>query len=140
MQKTSARRKTPEKTGARAGEGLVDGVCILCGGDLPGVPAQKDIAISFARKIRETFGWGIHHSVACKNCVATCLRKRAAFEGEIRLSRILALLFCASVLGGAAYLGGFSAWTFVPAALGSAIILLLPYGKYFPKFVVAKES
>lgn len=132
--KKGAKSESGKKSASAHERGLEDGVCVLCGGELPGVPAQKDLAISFARKIQQAFKMEEHHSVACKRCLPACIQKRAAFEGEMRISRIFALVFCAAVISGGIYFGGFSAWTFVPAIIGSAIILLLPYGKYFPKF------
>jgi hypothetical protein len=129
MKSGSGKKSAPARE-----RGMEDGVCVLCGGELPGIPTKKDLAIAFARKIRQAFRMEPHHSVACRRCLPACLQKRAAFESEMRLSRIFALVLFAAVLAGGVYFGSFTVWTFLPAILGSAIILLLPYGKYFPEF------
>ena len=122
--------------GAARGQqaGMEDGICILCGGEKKGGPAKKDIAIAFARGVRRLLRMEEHHTVACSRCIDACRAKRAAFEAEMKTARIFALIFFAGVCAGGFYFKSAGAWIFVPAALGSAIILLLPYGKYFPKF------
>ncbi len=113
---------------------LEEGVCVLCGGQKPGIPAKKDFAIMFARRMRQVLGQPERHSTACENCIETCLQRRKAFEKEERLSFIIAAAFFFMVVAGGAYFKQFELWLFAPAILGAAIILLLPYGKYFPAF------
>jgi len=134
MRKNAAQRGLSGKGSDTGNPQLEEGICVLCGGRKTGVPAQKDFAIRFARWLRRTLGTGEAHSIACKSCLAACARKRDAFESEMRLGRIFAVLFFIVFLAGGVYFGGFGMWTFVPAIIGSIIILLLPYGKYFPKF------
>lgn len=110
------------------------GGCILCGGEKQGVPAEKDAAISSARKLRRLFGMAERHTVACDACLPLCLEKRKAFEKNLLRYRLYAGIFVLVLIAGSVAFGGFSLWLLVPAIIGSLIILLLPYGRYFPKF------
>jgi hypothetical protein len=113
---------------------LENGVCVLCGGEKTGAPAVKDAAISFARHVRKLLGMAERHTVACSDCLPRCIEKRAAFEKMIKSYRLYAIVFVLVLAAGSAAYGGFTVWIALPAIIGAAIILLLPYGHYFPKF------
>ncbi|MCX8195050.1 MAG: hypothetical protein N3G22_03020 [Candidatus Micrarchaeota archaeon] len=128
-----------EKKGV-AGERDKQGICVLCGSVGEGVPAAPDFAISSARKIRKLLGMEERHTIACEKCLQACIQKREKFERMNRNYRIYAALFFLLVFGGSTALRGFDARILLPALLGCAIILLLPYGHYSPKFESGKKS
>jgi len=115
-------------------EGQEEGVCILCGGEKYGYPAKVDLPISLARKAREILRMEMRHSIACKKCLPLCTEKRVKFEKELRNYRIGAAVFALVVIAGGFYFKRAELWLAVPVILGGAIMLLLPYGRYFPIF------
>lgn len=117
-----------------------EGICILCGGDKEGAPAEKDAAVSSARFLRSILGMAERHSVACKACLPLCLEKRRAFEKNLQRYRLYAGIFVLALVAGSAAFRGFSLFVLFPAIIGAAIILLLPYGRYFPKFRANEEK
>jgi hypothetical protein len=72
--------------------------------------------------------------VACGRCLPLCRERRAAFEKKLKSYRIGAALFVLMVLAGGMLYGQLGLWLAVPALLGAAIILVLPYASYFPEF------
>jgi len=115
-------------------EGQEEGVCILCGGEKHGYPAAEDLPISLARKAREFFRMPPSHTVACERCHGSCGAKREMFEKRLRTYWICALIFVLIVFAGGMAYQKLDLWLAVTALLGSAVILLLPYGSYFPRF------
>jgi len=128
--------RLPSKAPSR----LEEGICILCGGEKKGFPAKKDLAISAARKMRSLLKMEERRTIACERCLPTCLAKRAKFEHEKRNYIIVAGVFVLTVVAGGFYFKRLEGWLAVPALLGAAIILLLPYGKYFPSFEISERK
>lgn len=124
----------------KAAKNLEKGICILCGGEKQGAPAIKDTAISSARKLRKLLGMEERHTIACSTCLPMCAGKRAAFEKMLARYRLYAISFVLVLIIGSAVLGGFSLWLILPVIIGAAIILLLPYGYYFPKFEITEKK
>ncbi|MCX8198323.1 MAG: hypothetical protein N3F07_04005 [Candidatus Micrarchaeota archaeon] len=110
------------------------GICILCGGEKKGYPAKVDLPIYLARKAREALRLPPRHSIACESCFSSCVKKRQEFEKKLRSYRLGAALFAALTIIGGAMFGRLELWLAVPSILGAGIILLLPYGSYFPSF------
>ena len=115
------------------------GVCILCGREMPGAAARQDLVIMGARKIRSLLRMPPSHTVACADCLPLCAKKRQAFEKSMKNWRIAAAAFVLFMLSGALYYGRLGFWLAAPALVGAAIILLVPYGDYFPAFEAAKK-
>ncbi len=120
--------------------GLESGVCVLCGSEAEGAPAKKDAAISLARKMRSLFGMGVHHSVACKNCLPLALEKRQRFERSLKSYRMYSVAFILLVVGGSVAFRSLDLRIAIPGAIGAAIIMLLPYGYYFPAFEITEKK
>ena len=133
-QKCSTLHSDVKKGKMTSGSPREKGVCILCGGEKEGVPAQKDAAISFFRSFRKLLGMEEKHTIACNACLPLCLPKRAVFEKSLSRHRLYAMGFVFFLLAGSAAFGSFPLWLLLPSAAGAAIILLLPFGRYFPAF------
>ncbi|MEM4633787.1 MAG: hypothetical protein QW275_01400 [Candidatus Anstonellaceae archaeon] len=113
---------------------LEDGICILCGVEKKGYPAKMDFPIRTARKIRELLRLPPRHTIACESCFGMCEEKRRLFEKMVSRYSIYSILFSLMVIAGGIFYSKLELWLLIPAILGSAIMLLLPYGRYFPKF------
>ncbi|VVC01825.1 Uncharacterised protein [uncultured archaeon] len=122
-----AGKKTPDKKPEK-------GLCVLCGAEKEGAPARKDCAIAVARHLRKALGMPGRHTVACAGCLASCIERRAAFESMLSRYRLYAAAFALVLAAGSAAYGAFTVWIALPALIGAAIIMLLPYGRYFPDF------
>ena len=112
----------------------MQGVCFLCGQETEGVPADYDLAIRLARKIRSLLRLRGQHTVACKGCLQECRAKRGAFEKRQKDCRIAAVLFFLLLTGGSAAFGKLELGIAAPAAIGCAIIICIPYLSYSPAF------
>ena len=117
-----------------------DGVCILCGREVRGIPARADMAIRAARKMREMLGMEPRHTVACADCFHLCREKRLSFEKSVKKWRIGAAAFVLLLLCGALFYGRLEPWLAAPALAGAALMLLVPYGNYFPAFEGAEKN
>lgn len=110
------------------------GTCILCGLEKSGAMAKADAVIGAARKLREALKMPSRRTVACSKCIGECIARRAEFEKRLGKYRVgAAVFFLVLAVGQIAY-RSFSLQAVLAAALGAAIIALLPYVKYFPKF------
>jgi hypothetical protein len=124
--------KHPKKNGT----GAEEGVCILCGRQAKGCPAREDLEISAARHLRSMLRMEPHHTVACGNCLQACVVKRKAFERTRGTYRTGAIVFFLLVVAGSLVYGRADALLAIPALIGSAIIYLLSWGRYFPSFQI----
>ena len=79
------------------------------------------------------------HTIACRYCLPMCAGKRKAFEKTLKSYQIGAAAFVLLVAAGALVYGTLTIWLALPALLGAAIMLLLPYGSYFPAFEAEKK-
>ena len=110
------------------------GICIICGKLAAGIPAKPDTIILAARRLRQLLRRKPVHTVVDKAHLAEARQKRAKFDSMRKIHRIGAALFFLLLSGGMAIQSGFTAMTFISAALGSVFIYLLAYVGYFPEF------
>jgi len=120
--------------------GLERGVCVLCGAEAQGTPAKKDAVISLARRMRAILGMAERHSIACENCLQLALEKRKRFERSLKSYRIYAIGFFLFVIAGSLAFNRLDPRILLPALFGALIIVLLPYGYYFPAFESSGEK
>jgi hypothetical protein len=111
-----------------------NGICILCGQEKKGAGAKPDIIIGAARKLRELLKMPQRHTVACMDCLPECEKKRAEFEKKLGGYRIVGVAFFLILVAGSLVYGGFGLRAVLAGLVGAAVIVLLPYAKYFPKF------
>ena len=110
------------------------------GRETRGIPARADMAIRAARKMREMLGMEPRHTVACADCFHLCREKRLSFEKSVKKWRIGAAAFVLLLLCGALFYGRLEPWLAAPALAGAALMLLVPYGNYFPAFEGAEKN
>jgi len=113
--------------------GKEKGVCIICGEERIGVPANG-APVRLARLLRAFLRQPARHTVACSEHLAEARQGRAKFEGKRRGYMLGALLFFALIILGSLAYGNSGAWLAVPALLGALFVALLPYFYYFPSF------
>lgn len=111
------------------------GVCVLCGVQTEGAPAFPDVPITLARKTRKALGMPTSYSIACANCLSECRARRAIFEKSRRNYLIMAAVFSIAVFFLGAHLGAFNFGLAFTAIFGAAMLVLVPYEKYIPRFL-----
>ena len=126
-----AKNPAKDKSGLQKSE---KGVCIICGELRSGTPADPELPVRAARKLRAIMKQPAKHTIACKAHLEEAKQKRAKFERKVRDYLIGAAAFFALVLAGSLFFGKFDIHIFIPAILGAAIIAFLPLFYYFPSF------
>ncbi len=116
------------------------GTCILCGESKTGAPVAADWIILAVRKARAFLKMPAKPAVACETCLGECKKKRLAFEKQRKNYSYGAAVFLLILIGGSAAYGKFDLMLAIPALLGTAFILCLPYAKYFPDFRFPNEK
>jgi hypothetical protein len=124
------------KRGASAHTGLEHGVCIVCGQTARGFPAQPDLLIKSARKLRGLLK-AEKHTVVCKTHLSDALAKRARFEKSRFGYQLMAALFFLFVITGPILFGKIRLEMLVPGIVGAILIMLVSYSQYYPKFAAA---
>jgi len=117
-----------------AGRKTDAGICMLCGQEKSGTPAQADFVIGTVRKLRGTLNLPGKRTIACSQCLPECKKRRAEFEKKLRSHRIGAGIFFLILVAGSIAYAGFGLRAVLAGLAGAALIALLPYAKYFPEF------
>jgi hypothetical protein len=110
------------------------GICILCGEEKSGTPLKADFIVSIVRKARDLLKMPAKRTVACKSCQEECRKKRGTFEKSRRNYQYAAAAFLLILVVGSVAYQNFDLRLAIPALIGTAFILCLPYAKYFPDF------
>ena len=124
------------KRAAHASTGLEAGVCIVCGEHVRGIPAQADFPIRSARRLRRLLR-AEKRTVVCKAHFSEAQAKRARFEKSRSGYLLVAALFFLFVMTGPILFGKIQLEMLIPGAAGAALILLVSYSQYYPKFAEA---
>ncbi len=105
-------------------------VCLVCRRERDGLPVADDPVIELIRRIKGRFGWlQGNRLVVCEEDVNAALGKRGRFEKYLMWCAILGFAFL--------MITTFSTSTLVLGLLvglvGGLLIMLLPFGVYYPK-------
>ena len=126
-----AKRAAASKS--KANIALEEGVCIVCGNTVRGIPAQPDILIKAARKIRGILR-AESHTVVCNGHLPEAVSRRAKFEKSLFGYKIAAAVFFLLAMAGPLAFGQVVLGMAIPGAIGALFILLIAYLQYYPEF------
>jgi len=124
----------PEGKGKKKQGISQSGLCVLCGARTDGTPANQDVPILAARKIRKLLGIPPVRSVACEKCLPECKALRASFEKSRRNYLVAAAVFFFGIAVFGLYLGALGLGLAFSIVTGALLIILIPYGRYIPRF------
>ncbi|MFA6214356.1 MAG: hypothetical protein WC717_03695 [Candidatus Micrarchaeia archaeon] len=110
------------------------GICIICGEELAGTPAEPGLPIRAARKLRAIARLPEKRTVACWQHLGEACERRARYEKKLHGYRMGAALFFLLIVAGSLVFGRIDAGLFAPALIGSLLVAILPYFHYFPAF------
>ena len=126
--------RAPAPEPEKGGKAQETGVCIICGEEKAGTPAEPELPVRAARYLRAAFKQPARHTIACREHLDEARGKRAKYGKRARDYGIYAILFFIFVVAGSLFFGRIDAGMFMPAILGALIVSLFPHFYYFPPF------